>query len=292
MRQRFMAIVNPTSGRRSVVPLVRAIGENLAKRGGRLIIHETQGPGHASHLASSLEAGTEALLIAGGDGTASEVLHGLNGNNVPVFALASGTENLLAREFSMPTDVSRVSERLLSGEAVPYDIGVVNGRRFMVVAGIGFDAECVLRMTRTRRGHITHWSYFWPIWRTFWEHKFPVLRVCIDRKETFEFRGFALIGNLPRYSVGMRLLSAARPDDGLLDLVMFRCISHAKMAGHLLRALTHRHLKAEGVEYRQGKSFEINSASKVPIELDGEFAGFLPASCGILERAVWLLSKD
>lgn len=291
-RRRFAAIVNPISGPRSMVPRVRAIARAVEHVGGRFDVFVTQGPRHATRLAAGLADGVEAVLIAGGDGTVGEVFNGLASNGVPMLILRTGTENLLARELGMPTDPQQVTATLLSGEAFTTDIGVINERRFLSVAGIGFDAECVVRMNPARHRHITHGDYFWPIWRTYWAYRYPMITVEADGAMIFEGRGFALIGNIARYSAGLRILSKARNDDGLLDLGVFPCESRRRMLGHACRAFLRRHIGPRGMIYRQCRRVILRSDENVPIEVDGELGGRLPAECSVQPSAASFLRSS
>jgi diacylglycerol kinase family enzyme len=156
-------------------------------------------------VAADAAEDTRAILAVGGDGTVREVVDGLlhSRRKIPVAILPTGTENLAAREFETPTDPTGIVQTILGGRAVPCDVGVTNGRHFLVVTGAGFDAEVVHRLADCRGRHITHWNYFWPIWRTFWEHRFPRLTVSADGEEVFEGRGLA--GRRPARSVHIPL---------------------------------------------------------------------------------------
>jgi diacylglycerol kinase family enzyme len=233
----------------------------------------------------------EAVLVVGGDGTVCEVVNGLMERPLPIVILSSGTENLLAREFRMPTGPEDVARTLLYGESFPCDVGVITTtshqatRRFLAVTGVGFDAECVARMTRMRRGHITRSDYFWPIWQTFWSHRFPILRVEFDGGVVFEGCGLVIAGVIGRYSVGMRVLPHARYDDGLLDVCIFPCGSRWTLLGHAYRIFTKGHVGRGGVIYHQTRSLRIRSPQEVPIEIDGDVGGALPADVSIIPRA-------
>jgi len=260
-----------------MLPRVREVRNLLRVRNASLEIAVTTGPGDATQIASQIDDKADAVLVAGGDGTVCEVLNGLNGRLMPMTVFSSGTENLLARELQLPRDPIGIANLLLYGAPQKLDMGTLNDKRFLVVAGIGFDAECVARMTQMRRGHITHGDYFWPIWRTYWGHRFPVLRVEADGKTVFEERGIVLIGNMSRYSIGLRPLLLAKPDDGLLDVVALPCSGKREMLLRAFDVLRSKHLKRRGVVYQQCRKFRITSLEHVMMERDGEFAGCLPA---------------
>lgn len=287
MKRRIVAIINPASGRGGKAALIRRVAGALKQEGVDFEPHLTTHPGHATQLATACPDDVEAVLAVGGDGTVSEVVNGLLGRPLPVVILATGTENLLAREFGMQTHPGAVVRTLLHGEPFRTDVGVIAAgprrteRRFLAITGFGFDAECVARLQRVRRGNITHGDYFWPIWRTFWLHRFPTLRVEVDGESVFDDRGFVLVGIIGRYSLGLRPLARARYDDGLLDVCVFPCSTRRALVRHAGRILMKRHLEAPGVLYRQGRRVTIVSPEVVPIEVDGDSGGFLPAELTI-----------
>lgn len=288
-RRRFVAIINPISGRRDMRPVVKLVGQTLAHYDAELEIIATDGPGRATAIATGLGTDVDAVLIVGGDGTVCEVINGLTRNPKPFVILRTGTENLLARELNMPTEPNEIARALLVGQPRPLDLGVMNDRRFVAVTGIGFDAECVKRMSHIRQGHITHGDYFWPIWRTLWAHRFPHLCIAADEQVIFEGRGFALIGMIARYSAGMRILARARPDDGLLDLCIFPCASRTQILMHALRVFARRHLTTPGLQYVQCRTVAVSSPDAVDVEIDGEYAGTLPVRCSVQPGAATYL---
>ena len=97
MTRRVSAIVNPVSGRRNMLPVVRAIGHILEREGWTLDVLLTDRAGHAIELAREVPDDTHAVLAVGGDGTVCEVINGLYPRNIPLVILRTGTENLLAR---------------------------------------------------------------------------------------------------------------------------------------------------------------------------------------------------
>lgn len=288
-RRHLAAIVNPVAGRRTMLPRVQRIQKLLSLRGAELDILVTRQPGDAETLAKSLSPKVEGLLVAGGDGTVGEVINGLGENAPPLLLFRAGTENLAAREFDMPVEPDRIADALLQAPTTCADLGEINGRRFLAIAGIGFDAECVLRMSKVRRGHITHADYFWPIWRAFWAYRFPTLRFEADGQIIFEGRGFAIISNISRYSIGMRLLPQARTDDGLLDLGIFPCSTRTGLMKHAAKALLDFSAQSRTMQSHRFRELRITSPDPVPIEIDGEVGGRIPAVCRVIAGGMQLI---
>lgn len=285
LRRRIVAVVNPVSGRRGVQATLRAIEDRLVANGASLEVRVTSRPGEATDLAARAADRADALLVVGGDGTLCEAVNGLIHRLVPVAVLGVGTENLMAKELRMPRSPDALADLLLHGETVPHDVGVVNDRRFLAVVGVGFDAECVERLTRVRRGHITHVDYAWPIFRAFFAHQFPRMCVDCDGERVFDGRGLVLIGVIPRYSIGLRLLARAKPDDGLLDVLVLPCATRTGLILHALRAALQMHVDHPSTVYRQAGRVIVTSPESVAVEIDGDMGGRLPIECHVLTRA-------
>lgn len=288
-RQRIAAIFNPVSGRRDVRSYLRTLTDRLSDLGATLELHETQSAGHAEKLAAGLGPSVEALLIAGGDGTVSEVVQGLHRDDLPLAILRTGTENLLARELGMPADPGDMALTLTQGSVIHWDAGLVNGRRFIAVVGVGFDAECVRNMTEQRCGHINRWSYFRPVWRAFWNHSFPPFEVEIDGKAWYAGSGLVIVGLIKRYGGGVRLLASADPTDGLLDVLVLPCKRRWDLIPHYLRILRRRHVHSRSSRYVTAKQVRVTSDYPIPVQVDGEVGGALPLEARIVPRALQFL---
>ena len=282
------AIVNPIAGagRRRVE--TRALWRRLGEAGFRVEIRPTAGPGDARRLAVEAARSAEAVIVVGGDGTVRDVADGLVGSGVPLIVWPTGTENLVAKAFGFRPDPDTVSACLTAGRTRTVDVGRAYGKTFLVVAGVGFDAAVVQRLTRRRQGHITHLSYVEPICRTFCEHRFPRLEVEIDGEPTWEGRGMAFVGNLARYSLGLRIASEAIPADGMLDLVLFDCRGKLDLIRHALRTVLQRHIAHPRVRYLRFQRLRITSPDDAPVELDGDNGGTLPLGVSVVPRALCL----
>jgi diacylglycerol kinase family enzyme len=282
-------IVNPHSGYGGHRLLLGDVRAEIRRVGRELVEHTTRGPSDATAYARGIADQAGAVLVWGGDGTVNEVASGLAGSDVPILACRAGTENLLAKELRIPGDPRDLVEVLQSGQVVNCDLGRVNGRNFLLIIGVGFDGEVVRRLSVTRSGHISHLSYFWPIWRTFWEHDFPRIRVVADGEEIFHDFGMAFIGNICRYAVGLRVCRDARYDDGLLDLVVFCCREQTRLLLHATWTLLRLHPLKGNVIYRQVRGARIESQEPVASQVDGDVGPLAPLEISLAPQRVKLL---
>jgi diacylglycerol kinase family enzyme len=91
--------------------------------------------------------GADVVFACGGDGTVMACVTALAGSGVPMGVLPLGTGNLLARNLDLPLDMQDALRVGLEGVDRPLDVGTFvaggaqdEGRKFVVMAGIGFDA--------------------------------------------------------------------------------------------------------------------------------------------------------
>ncbi len=289
MAGRYSFIVNFRAGASKMRLQLARASRLLRDAGHHVDIHETTAPHHAVQLASNLPDDTTAAIAVGGDGTIREIAQGLIDRSIPLAVLPSGTENLFAKQFGISESPQRLVDSLLAGAIRTIDVGWFNHNLFLLLAGIGFDAEVVQRLHRNRMGHITHLNYFWPILRTFCEHRFPALRVTADGKPLFEGYGFAFVANMPRYALNLRICKKADQSDGLLDLCIFPCAHQGQLILHAAFMLFRVHLRCKNVIYRQVTRVRIESENEVPFQVDGDPAGVLPAEFSIGSRQLQII---
>jgi YegS/Rv2252/BmrU family lipid kinase len=283
-------IINPHSGYGNGPHLLSEVRAAARERGIELVEYTTRCPADATRHAEEIASEASLVAVWGGDGTVSEVSAGLAGRGVPMLACPVGTENLLAKELGVSSNPRTLVDLMEHGPVSDCDVGVVNGRSFLMIIGVGFDGEVVRRLSAKRVGHISHLSYFWPIWRTFWEHDFPRMRIVADGQEIFNDFGLAFVGNISRYSVGLRICRDARYDDGLLDLVVFHCREQTGLLLHAAWTMLRRHPLKGNVTYRRVREARIETERPVPSQVDGDVGPATPLDIAVGEKRIKLVT--
>ena len=282
-------IVNPRSGhsgrRRDLAELRTA----LSDAGVEFVEYTTRSAADATARAAQIAPEARAVMVWGGDGTVNDVVNGMISSETPILPCRAGTENLLAKELRIPSDPRRIVQTLLTSPTRQCDVGVINGHNFMLIIGVGFDGEVVRRLSAVRSGHISYLSYFWPIWRTFWEHDFPKMRIIADGREIFNDFGMAFIGNISRYAVGLRICRDAVFDDGLLDLVVFSCRRQSALMLHAAWTLLRRHPLKGDVIYKQFRDLKIECERPVSSQVDGDVGPDTPLEVSLAPGKIRLI---
>lgn len=87
-------------------------------------------------VALAREAGG-IVVAAGGDGTLNAVAGQVLGQGVPFGILPQGTFNYFGRRYGISQDTEAALRGLLGGELRPVQVGLLNGRLFLVNASLG-----------------------------------------------------------------------------------------------------------------------------------------------------------
>ena len=125
----------------------------------------------------------DAVVAAGGDGTVHDAAEGLVGHPTPLGIIPMGTGNVFARELNLPRSPDGLARTLLDGNARAIPVGKVNGRPFLFVVGVGFDAEAVRLFENEGNRTLGRGGYIQPVLRALLSHQDRLLRVRTVRGE-------------------------------------------------------------------------------------------------------------
>jgi len=283
-------IINPKAGASSAKLTARKFEKYLITKGFEVRAALTTSLEHACELANDAAVDFDCAMVVavGGDGTVREVMQGLEGSDKPLLIIAGGTENLLSNELGFNGKLKTIIDTFENGQIKTFDLGNFNGSCFTSIAGFGFDGEIVDLVSSSRKGNITYGNYVWPIWRTFWEYKFPKMKVKVDGAEIFQGQAVVFVGNISRYALGIGILKNADYSDGLLDVCVYKCNSKLNFIRLSIKTFLGQHINNKDVIYMQGKNISITSdvPEKVMTQIDGDPGPALPVDIKIMPKAV------
>lgn len=188
-------------------------------------------PGQAAARAA-LEAGAALVIVAGGDGTIRSVAEAIHSTGTPVALVPAGTGNLLARNLGLMADIETSVRTAFTGTLRTIDVGFVelehparaaSAHVLLVMSGVGLDAKMATDTSSALKKRIGWLAYAEPISRSILRGEQFLLRYRVDEARERSVRAHTVIvGNCGTLTAGMVLLPDARPDDGLLDVVLLR----------------------------------------------------------------------
>lgn len=283
---RIAILANPRSGRGRALALAEELGSLLERRGHAVHQHRT-GPdldlavlvgvaGMHAEDSAGREGRADRLVIVGGDGTVHHAARAVAEAGVPLYHLATGTENLFARSFAMARDPAGAADRL-ERDHPPFEIslGSANGVPFTLMCSVGVDASVIhrveaLRERPGRRGG--HLAYIGPGIAEGLRPRPARIHITADGEPVTPadgFTGTAIVSNLPAYALRMDPAHDADPTDDRLDLALLPGTTAVGAAWGFLRCK----LRSKGVRRIRAARFEIRSADPAamnPVQIDGE----------------------
>jgi diacylglycerol kinase family enzyme len=148
---RLLLLVNSSAS--SVTARSRVVIQKALSADHEVTVAETSRRGHATRLAQgAAAAGTEVVVVLGGDGTLNEAANGLARSACALAALPGGSTNVFARTIGLTNDPIEATGQLLDALArrsiERVGLGSVNGRYFLFHVGMGFDAAVVAQVER------------------------------------------------------------------------------------------------------------------------------------------------
>jgi diacylglycerol kinase (ATP) len=266
-------IVNPVSGKgkaKTLVPLIEAYFETHP---GNYEIIETQGHGAATEIAARYHVEDDVILYSvGGDGTAFEVLNGLN-DKVPMAVIPGGTGNDFFRMTGYKIkDFEKIIADTVEGKNVRVDHGMCNGKKIINTSSMGFDAQ--INNTATRIGKNL------PIPRTmvYLVSVFITLsqlrayNLTLELPEgTHKFRAVLIVINNGRwYGGGFQPTPMADIQDGHFDICVIDECNWFTVLKMLPKYMKGTHINEPIAHFFKTERFTLKSEGNVDIAFDGE----------------------
>ena len=295
-------VVNPASangstGRRWPEMERRAGAAGL--RGEALV---SRAPGDAVELARrACESGAALVVAVGGDGTVNEVVNGLMRSaperRADLAVLPRGTGMDFARTFRISSDVGRAAAVARGGATRSLDVGrlvytAADGRTaeayFAGFASAGMSGAVAERANASSKVLGGRISFLWATLAVFARWRNSEIEVELDGERRAARMLDVVVANVRYLNGGMLLCPEAEPDDGVFDVLLIGDITKRDLAATLPKVYRGTHLPHPKVELVRTPRVRVESATPLPVELDGEPPGTTPATFELVPRAVRL----
>ena len=222
-----------------------------------------------AQVARALEDGAELLFVWGGDGMVQRCIDALDGAKTPIAIVPAGTANLFASNLEIPQDIEKAVEIGLQGRRRKLDVGRMNGERFAVMAGAGFDAQMIREADAGLKDRIGRVAYVWTGVNQLGRKPFEAT-IKVDGSTWYEGKASSvLLGNVGELFAGVEAFEGARPDDGKLDLGVVTADSALDWARTIARTAVGASSASPFVRVTTARSVEVKFDRKVLYELDG-----------------------
>lgn len=292
-------IYNPVAGPRDVRRTLKTICSSLEDRGWSIELRVTEKSGDATAMArEAAQAGRDVVVVAGGDGTVNEVVNGLVGTETALGVLPVGTGNMWAKQLNVPTftltnplRLHEAAAGLAEGAIRAIDVGRVNDRHFLCWAGIGLDAQVTAEMEPRQRHTKRLGALPYIVAAVLVARDFQGVRtrVLLDGRVVRGRTLLILVSNIQQYGGLFEIAPAAKVDDGLLDVFVFKGLGFQYTVRHLLKILSQRFLQDPRVVHRQARRIEVYTERAIPMQIDGDPIGATPVVLKVVPLALRIL---
>jgi diacylglycerol kinase (ATP) len=292
---RITLLTNPMSGHGNAPHAAQRAVARFQQRGVDVCEIVGTDAAHARRLVDeALAAGTDALVVAGGDGVISLALQALALGDVPLGIVPAGTGNDHARAFDVPTgDPEAAADIVVDGRTETIDLGRIDDaggttKWFGTVMAAGFDSLVSDRTNRMR----------WPHGRMRYNvamvaelsrlRLLPFRLTFDDGEETVTDLTLAAFGNTRSYGGGMLICPDADHTDGLLDVTMVHSASRSKLIRLFPTVFKGTHVGLAEVTTARASRVHVDSPG-INAYADGDYACPLPVTVSAVPRALRVL---
>lgn len=215
--------------------------------------------------------GVDAILVAGGDGMVNSIGGVLVGTPVALGVIPTGSGNGFARHFGIPLDVAEAVQALAFAQRQPIDVGTANGRPFFVTCSMAWDAAIVRGFEALPFRGIA--PYVFAAATELIGYEAQPFEVELDEgreKHSFPNPVIFTVANLTQYGGGAQIAPQARPDDGLMEMVVVLRQDLPLLLVNIGRLFNGTLDQLSQVFTQRFQSMRVRRQNAAPIQMDGE----------------------
>ncbi|WP_157879148.1 diacylglycerol/lipid kinase family protein [Pararhodospirillum photometricum] len=303
--RRVCLIANPAAGQGRGQRVRRAVAR-LESLGCPVRWALTERPGDATRLAREAVArgDVDVVVAAGGDGTINEVANGLVGSAVALGVIPLGTANVLAIEAGVPRRPEHAAQVIATGRLRPLYLGEVRGsaetplggpRRFVMMAGAGFDAHVVDTVDLGLKRRTGALAYAWGAFHRAFRYTFPSCLVSVTTPDGREIEAEAstvVVCNGRHYGgpfVAAPRADISQPTFQVVVLTRPGLINAARYGAWLMLGRL-EHLP--DVRVIEATRVRIHLQDAEPLQADGDTIAHMPVEIVMTPQPVSLIVPD
>lgn len=282
---RTWVVINPAAGGADKADLVHAWVADRADTVG----HTSPDRATCQQIvAEGVRAGVERMVAAGGDGTVNAVVNALQAQNasIPLGIVPLGTGNDLARTLAIPREV----DEALAGLDAPrtaridlFELTAADAMRYGVNAAAGgFSGQVDEALTARMKATWGPLAFLLGAAQVLPDRRHYNTHVSIDDQPAEPVDAFNIVvANGQTAAGGRRVAPTARPDDGLLDVVIVRHGTVAELAEVGTRLVAGNYLESDLVTHRRVRRVRVRSDPGMWFNVDGDLVTHQPVEIAV-----------
>ncbi len=277
MSRHILYIINPISGTRKKKDLQAFLEKETTERNIPFSIFPSVASGDYTFLHSIIkEKQVTDIIIAGGDGTVSQVVSSLMDFDLNFGIIPSGSGNGLAYAAKISKDPAKALKTIFTGTALPADGFFINGQFACMLCGLGFDAKVAHAFAQQPKRGLS--TYIKQVVKNFFTAHTYSFEIMLNKESFHSEAYFISIANSNQFGNNFTIAPKASLSDGLLDIVIVTSQNKLSVLLQTLRQISGRNKlqpetavdKNKAVIYFQTDSISITNISNAPLHIDGE----------------------
>jgi len=248
----------------------------------------------AERVDAAVQAGDEAVVAAGGDGTVESVALRLIDRPTALGILPLGTAQNVARSLDVPLELDAAAAALARGHIRAVDVAEVrragaSARPYLGIVSVGLGAEVLAQGDNLDEGR---YGRFMSMLGHALRQDAVRLDVDLDGR-TVRTRAIGLaVANGPYTGFGIELAPEARMDDGLLDVVLFEGFSRWGLLFHYLRRIGGRSAPNRGIRTYRAPTVRVRARHPLAVRADADDLGWTPVEVGLRPGALRVMGSE
>lgn len=269
-KKKVLFVVNPIAGGIHKESFPGLVDLHLNKEVFSYEIEFTRSGGHAAELSrDAVSRGLDVVVAVGGDGTINEVAQSLVGTGTVLGIIPSGSGNGLARHLNIPFHFEKAIELINTGRVSKIDTGRINGRVFVSLAGVGFDA--LVAKLFAHQPHRGFFTYFRIVAQRYQSYRPKTYIITLDGHTRIKTKAFFItFANSNQFGYNTTIAPNAELNDGLLDVCIVQKPTIFEMPliiNLLFLKMIHR---SKYVNIHKAARIELIRRKNRVVNLDGE----------------------
>jgi|SRR6218665_499017 len=277
MARHILYIVNPISGTRTKKDLQKLIEKRTTEQEIPFKIFPSVASGDYSFLQSYIEENSVTdVVIAGGDGTVSQVVSSLMDYRLNFGIIPCGSGNGLAYAAGIPKQPQKALDIVFYGKGVSTDGFYINKQFACMLCGLGFDAKVAHDFAQQPKRGLT--TYIKEVVKNFFSASTYQFELELHNKKFKTDAFFISVANSNQFGNNFTIAPKASLSDGMLDIVVVTEQSKLSMLLQTFRQVmgkirlqpTSAIDTQKAVIYFQTDHLSIKNLSEAPLHIDGD----------------------
>ncbi len=290
LNQKVKLIYNPAAGDKSFNSYLDEFLKQFQAAGFKVDIYRSMKPGDFGAGLDDLDQSYQAVIVAGGDGSAGEMVNLLQKREIdlPLGIIPAGTANDFASFLGMTQNIENSIKRILDWQIKEIDVGKVNDRYFLNVCVGGIISQIAHGTETEMKNRLGKVAYYLQGLKELPNIKSMQLEIETSQKKIEgDFLGFFIFNS--KDAGGFKnIAKLASIDDGLFDLLAVKTGNILKLSSAAADLFNGKEIKNKNLIYLQDDHFKItmkNGEQEQHCDIDGDKGPAFPLEIQLIPSA-------